>query len=176
MIEIRTLAAQLHLRAGGDGRTIEGLAVPFGVEVDIGHYRERFVRGAFADAVPALVPLTATHPRDGGELPIGIAVELVEGDDGLHAAFRVSDTALGNDVLTLVNDKAVGALSVGFLPDPSSDVWSADRSSVVRHHAQLDHVAVVRAGAYPTARITAVRSSDHPVDHHRLTVALLTRR
>jgi uncharacterized protein len=171
-IEIRTLPLRLELRDGGDGRTVAGLAVPYGVEVDLGPYRETFVLGAFAGTDPATVPLTATHPRDGGELPIGVAVELVEQRDGLHAAFRVSDTALGNDVLALVADRAVNGLSIGFIADPASDVWSRDRTSVQRHRATLDHVAVVRAPAYPTARITAVRAERASA---RLALALLRR-
>lgn len=171
-VEIRTLAAHLELRDGGDRRTVEGLAVPYGVEVDLGPYRETFIRGAFAGTDPATVPLTATHPRDGGELPIGIAVELVEQRDGLHAAFRVSDTTLGNDVLALVADHAVNGLSIGFIADPSTDVWARDRTSVVRHHATLDHVAVVRAPAYPSARISLVRAERASA---RLALALLRR-
>jgi phage head maturation protease len=50
-------------------------------------------------------------------------------------------------------------LSIGFIRDTTTDSWSADRSAVVRHHAVLDHVAVVRSPAYADARIVAVRSA-----------------
>jgi hypothetical protein len=58
--------AALHVRDGGDGRTIEGPLLPWGVEarvLDRGRMVvETFERGALADADPARVPLTATHP------------------------------------------------------------------------------------------------------------------
>jgi uncharacterized protein len=154
----RTTVADLQVRDGGDGRTLHGLALPYGVEVDLGAYRESFAYGAFADAQPAQVPLTATHPRDGAELPIGITVELREEPDGLHGAWRVSDTQLGNEVLALVGDGVPLGLSIGFVPDPAGDVWSRERTVVERRHAILDHIAVVRSPAYPT-RITGVRAA-----------------
>jgi hypothetical protein len=171
----RTIPARLEVRAGGDGRTLAGLVVPYGVEVDVGAYRERFTLGAFADADPAQVPLTAPHPRDGGTLPIGITTELAEHPDGLHGAWRVSKTQLGDEVLELVRDGAVSGLSVGFVPDPATDRWSADRTRVERRHALLDHVAVVRSPAYPDARIASLRAAQGPA-RPRLRVARLRRR
>jgi hypothetical protein len=58
----RTTLATLEVRDDGDGRTLAGLALPYGVEIDLGSYRESFAYGtAFADLDPAQVPLTATH-------------------------------------------------------------------------------------------------------------------
>ena len=48
MTEIRTISG-LELRE--DGRTLQGLVVPSGVDTRIGGYLERFAPGAFADAV-----------------------------------------------------------------------------------------------------------------------------
>jgi hypothetical protein len=60
-----TYPAELHLRDGGDGRTLEGPLLPWGVEarvLDRGRLVvETFERGALADADPARVPLTATR-------------------------------------------------------------------------------------------------------------------
>ena len=89
----------LQLRDGGDGRTLVGPVLPWGFEarvLDRGRLVvETFQRGALADADPARVPLTATHPRDAGTLPIGVTVELEERDDAAWGAWRVSKTALG---------------------------------------------------------------------------------
>jgi HK97 family phage prohead protease len=150
---IRAYAAQLEVR--DDGRTLAGTAVPYGIETRIGSYLERFAPGAFADA--GTHPLTASHPRDGGELPIGVSVELRDEPDGLHGVWRISQTALGNEVLELVRDGALDGLSVGFIP--VTDAWSPDRSRVERVRAALDHVAVVRTPAYPDARIAALRAA-----------------
>jgi phage head maturation protease len=95
--------ATLHVRDGGDGRTIEGPLLPWGVEahvLDRGRLVvETFERGALAGVEASRVPLTARHPRDAQELPIGVTVELEERADAAWGAWRVSDTAPGNEVL-----------------------------------------------------------------------------
>jgi hypothetical protein len=65
---IREVATGLHVRDDGDGRTLFGPLIPWGVEasvLDRGRMVvETFQRGALAGADPARVPLTARHPRD----------------------------------------------------------------------------------------------------------------
>ena len=170
----RVFTAQLEVRE--DGRTLAGLALPFNVEIDLGSYRESFAYGTgFADLDPAQVPLTATHPRDGAELPIGITTELREQPDGLHGVWRVSKTQLGDEVLELARDKVPLGLSIGFVPDEAADRWSRDRSRVERRGAVLDHIAIVRSPAYPTARIASLRAA-HAPPTPRLRLARLLRR
>ena len=153
MIITRSFDADLEIRE--DQRQIVGLAVPYGVQIRVGRYRETFRPGAFADHAPA--PLTATHPRSMDTLPIGISVELRDQPDGLHGIWRISKTSLGDEVLELVRDGAVTGLSIGFIP--VTDRWSPDRSQVERVRAALDHVAIVRVPAYPAARIAALRAA-----------------
>jgi HK97 family phage prohead protease len=158
--------AALHLRDGGDGRTIEGALLPWGVEarvLDRGRLVvEMFERGALADADPARVPLTATHPRDNQTLPIGVTVELEERADAAYGAWRVSKTALGDEVLALAVDGVPLGLSVGFLEVAGGSRWSPDRRRVTRTRALLDHVAVVRVGAYAGAGVQGVRAAHGP--------------
>ena len=171
----RAFAAALEVRSDGDGRTITGVAVPYGQPARIGHQTtETFVRGAFAGADPAEVPFTAAHPADGAELPIGITRTLDDQPDGLHGEWYISDTALGNDVLTLIRDGAVRGLSIGFLPVPGGDHWNAQHTHVERRAAVLDHVAVVRVAAYQGAAIAALRTAHAPATP-RLRLARLLR-
>jgi uncharacterized protein len=166
--------ATLQLRDGGDGRTIEGPLLPWNVEarvLDRGRMVvETFQRGALAGADPARVPLTATHPRDNQTLPIGVTVELEERADAAWGAWRVSKTALGDEVLELARDGVPLGLSVGFLEVPGGNRWSLDRRRVTRTRAALDHVAVVRVPAYEGARVVGVRGAAST----RPTPALLT--
>lgn len=153
--------AELHLRDDGDGRTLEGPVLPWGVEarvLDRGRLVvESFERGALAGVDPSRVPLTATHPRDNQTLPIGVTVELEERDDAAYGAWRVSKTALGDEVLELARDGVPLGLSVGFLELPGGSRWSPDRQRVTRTRAQLDHIAVVRVPAYVGALVAGVR-------------------
>jgi HK97 family phage prohead protease len=152
----RTHRAGLEIREGSEGRTIAGLAVPYGVPTRIGPYVETMVRGVFADAtaIPDAVKVMAAHAHDA--LPIGRAVTLSETDEGLQAELLVSDTAAGRDVLTLVRDGVATGLSVGFVP--VVDAWSADRAAVTRVRASLLEVSIVAFPAYDDARIAAVRA------------------
>jgi HK97 family phage prohead protease len=162
MIHVRNLTSSLALRDDGDGRTLVGPLLPWGVEaqvVDRGRLVvETFQRGALEGTDPARVPLTATHPRDAGTLPIGALVELEERADAAWMAGRVSKTALGDEVLALAADGVPLGLSVGFAEVPGGSRWSPDRARVVRTRAVLDHVAVVRVPAYAGAGVVGVRS------------------
>jgi uncharacterized protein len=159
---VRAFEATLAVRADGDGRTIEGPVLPWGVEAVVlergRRVVETFERGALADVDPARVPLTATHPRDAQTLPIGVTVELDERADAAWGAWRVSKTALGDEVLELARDGVPLGLSVGFMEVPGGSRWSPDRKRVTRTRAQLDHVAVVRVGAYAGAEVVGIRA------------------
>ncbi len=77
----------------------------------------------------------------------------------LRGAWHVSDTELGNEVLALAVDRVPLGLSVGFVELPGGSRWNATRTAVQRLRAGLDHVAVVRQGAYAGARVTGVRTA-----------------
>jgi HK97 family phage prohead protease len=164
---IREIATGLAVRDDGDGRTLVGPLLPWGVEarvLDRGRLvLETFQRGALADADPARVPLTARHPRDNQELPIGVTVELEERTDAAWGAWRVSKTAAGDEVLELARDGVPLGLSVGFMEVPGGSRWSPDRRRVVRTRAQLDHIAIVRTPAYTGAGVVGVRSEPEHV-------------
>jgi uncharacterized protein len=165
MTEILTRAftATLAVRDDGDGRTLYGPLLPWGVEarvMDRGRLvTEVFERGALAGVDPARVPLTATHPRDAGILPIGVTLSIDERADAAWGAWRVSKTALGDEVLELARDGVPLGLSVGFMEVPGGSRWSPDRRRVTRARAALDHVAVVRVPAYQGAAVAGVRAA-----------------
>ena len=178
MIHVRQLTNSLAVRDNGDGRTLVGPLLPWGVEarvLDQGRLvTETFERGALQGTDPRQVPLTATHPRDAGTLPIGVTVELEDRADAAHGAWHVSDTMIGNEVLALARDGAPLGLSVGFAEIPGGSRWSADRQRVTRTRALLDHVAVVRVPAYEGAGVVGVRDEGSPC-HTPVLLTLLRR-
>jgi HK97 family phage prohead protease len=157
----RAYLGALQLRDGGDGRVLVGPLMPWGVEavvLDRGReVVETFERGALSDVDPGSVPLTARHPRDPEQLPIGLTVELEDRADAQWGAWRVSRVPLGDEVLELARDGVRLGLSIGFLETPGGSRWLS-RSRVVRTRAQLDHVAVVRVPAYQGAGVVGVRA------------------
>jgi phage head maturation protease len=112
-IIFRTFEPLLEVRSaakGGDGRTIEGIAVPYLREQRIDQTLvEQFAPRAFEHQLRAAhrIPFTRDHMGHGGTL-IGRALELREDALGLWGSFRVSATSVGDDTLALI---AVGALS-----------------------------------------------------------------
>jgi HK97 family phage prohead protease len=177
MIHVRQVTSALAIRDGGDGRTLHGPVLPWNVParvVDAGRLvTETFERGALQGTEPARVPLTATHPRDAGTLPIGVMVEFEERADAAHGAWHVSDTMLGNEVLALARDGVPLGLSIGFAEVPGGNRWSADRQRVTRTRAELDHVAVVRVPAYQGAGVAGVREQALRAEHMATLLALL---
>jgi Escherichia/Staphylococcus phage prohead protease len=158
---VRTFAPLLEVRSaarGGDGRTIEGIAVPFLRRQRIDDsLTEQFAPGAFDHQIRAAhrVFFTRDHMSQGGTL-IGKAIELRNDAAGLWGAFRVSATPMGDETLALIEDGVLSELSVGFRAQ--RDHLEPD-GTVTRVRADLREVSVVMAGAYgEDATIMAVRS------------------
>lgn len=166
----RSFRPELEVRSaakGGDGRTIVGIAVPYGTRQRIDHSLvEQFARGAFDHQIRAAhrVPFAREHMALGGTL-IGKTVELRDDAAGLYGEWRVSKTAAGEETLELVRDGALTDLSIGFrerqnrrLPDGTVERTSAD----------LREVSVVMEGAYGANAVVAeVRQAiEHPECPH----------
>jgi uncharacterized protein len=156
----REVATGLQLR-DGDQRVLFGPMLPWQTParvLDRGRLVvEEFARGALAGTDPGRIVLTARHPRDAAELPIGRLVELDERDDAAWMAARVSKTAAGDEVLELARDGVPLGLSIGFREVDGGSRWSPDRRRVVRTRAELDHLAIVRTPAYVGAGVVGVR-------------------
>lgn len=148
------------IRADSSGRTIHGIAVPYGTvtEVDDGYgaYRERFEQGAFARSIRERGPKVKLFTQhDTRKLPIGKPTTLEERSDGLHVAFAVASTRDGDEALELVSSGVVDGFSVGFAPVRDGD----DNGITVRLEAALREVSLVHSPAYPSALVAGVRSS-----------------
>lgn len=158
---IRTFTPELQVRSsakGGDGRTIEGIAVPYGQRQRIDSTLvEQFARGAFNAQLAAAhrVRFTREHMSHGGAL-IGRAIELRDDAAGLWGAWRVSATDAGEEALTLVRDGVLDELSIGFRTRQDRRL---DDGTIERVTAHLVEVALVTDGAYGRgALVEAVRA------------------
>lgn len=147
-----------------EGRTVHGIAVPYEQITDIREFddrgrivehREKFTYGSFARSIKERghkVKLLVGH--DQRKLPVGKAVDLREDSAGLMAAFEISDTTAGNDLLTLVRDGIVESFSIGFTP--VREQWEGDLR--IHLEAMLREVSAVTFPAYQGAAIAGVRS------------------
>jgi HK97 family phage prohead protease len=161
----RAFASEFRIADPGE-RVIEGIAVPYNSPTPIYEggmlFDETFAPGAFRDIVArreTRVPILLHH--DARSLPVGKSVALRETDAGLHITARISDTADGNDALTLMRDGVLDGMSVGFYVLDGGDEWSQDRTSRTVTRAALRETSLVNFPAYDGARVLAVRAAQH---------------
>lgn len=159
----RTFDVPLTVRAagaGGDGRTVHGLAVPYNAPQFIyDGLTEEFVSGAFDHQLRAAnrVRLAREHVQLGGSM-IGAARVLRDTPDGLYFEARVSKTAVGDETLELVKDGALRQVSIGFRERPHGS-RRTDANVIQRTAADLFEIALVMEGAYgEQAELAGVRS------------------
>jgi HK97 family phage prohead protease/HK97 family phage major capsid protein len=143
----------IELRYDEEDRTVTGIAVPFDQDASIGGvYTERFVRGSISEDVSD-VKLFYGH-----EEPIGKLIEGRDTESGFEIVARISDTARGNEVRTLLKDGVLNKFSVGFVPVESE----RDGTTVIRKSVSLREVSVVPFPAYAGATIQEVREDENP--------------
>ena len=150
-----------------EGRTVSGIAVPYGKRggpiISSGRlFMEEFSPGAFHDSLGKRgnrVKLLEAH--DERRLPLGRIVGMEERNGGLHIEARISDTSAGNDVLTLVRDGALDGFSIGFRAARGGSAFKDENGTLVRtvSKATLDEVSIVNIPAYEDARISSVRAA-----------------
>ena len=143
---------QIELRAKDDEeRIVEGIAVPYNVETNVGSYVERFAPNSISDDVSE-VKLKFGHEG----LPIGKVIEGRNSEEGFVIRAKISETSQGNDVYTLIRDGVLNKFSVGFIPVESE----RDGDTVVRNLVSLKEVSVVEQPAYSDAKILAFREEN----------------
>ncbi|MBZ4485993.1 HK97 family phage prohead protease [Microbacterium sp. cx-55] len=161
------LTREVQLRAESvdiDKREIRGIAVPFQKDANIaGAYIERFAKGAVQDSDSAL--LYWRHAD-----PIGAIKSAQDTADGWEIVARVSETAQGNDALTLARDGVVVQLSVGFEPGGEYEVEERedDLPVITRTKVRVREVSLVPFGAYgANATISEVRAASSVTPNER---------
>jgi phage head maturation protease len=117
LMSVRTLnvtGLSLRTTGDGDGRTIDGIAVPFGKEYELfDGYAETI--DPDCDFGGRDVKLAREH----GEL-IGKVTGLDRQADGLHITARLSDTQAAREAAQLIDDGVYDAFSIGFAPNATS--------------------------------------------------------
>ena len=147
MSEMITREFQARL-VDAEERTIVGLAVPYGQEIDLtGNTKERFEAGAIRSIED--VKLFYGH-----EEPIGKVVEGRDTEEGYEIVAKISDTPRGNEIYTLLQDDVLNRFSVGFYPVKDRK----EGQTIVREEVTLLEVSVVPFPAFSGAKITEVRS------------------
>lgn len=152
--------ADIEVRAGGDGRTVHGIAVPYNAPTPISEwgltYNEEFQRGSFARTIAERGSKVKFLEQHDPLKPLGRATVLREDSSGLYAEFQVSKTQRGDEALELIRDGALDSFSIGFLP--VTDEKRDGGKRIIRREVKLREVSIVTFPAYEGAVVQGVRS------------------
>ena len=142
--EIGLRGVCLRAAEEGDGRTLEGVAVPYDSIISTWDGAETFDPDCvFEESESA--KLCYQH----AEL-IGAITSAENRDDGLHITARIADTQLGRDAVALMDEGALDSLSVGFVPLEDE----RDENNVThRRRVRLLEVSLVSRPAYQNAKV-----------------------
>jgi HK97 family phage prohead protease len=152
-------------RFSGEGRTLAGLAVPYGkwsgeiAEPGVrGTFQERISRGAFGDLEGADIKLLYNH--QGAALLARTksgTLRLKDTAGGLRFDAELPETTLGNDVRELIQrGDLTGEMSFGFYVE--ADEWNDKRTLRTVTKARLVELSVVVDAAYGTNTSSELRS------------------
>lgn len=158
----RFVVADIAVRSGSDGRTVEAVCVPFGLPTEVSDggapYMEAFDRSAFDEqfASPGaarMVSLKWNHGRGVTDY-LGEGVAFEARPDHLLGVFRAYESDVVDHALALMQQASNLGMSVGFRP-----LKSAERGGVVwRERAHLTETSATPDPAYPNTMVLAVRN------------------
>lgn len=132
-------------------RVITGLAAPYGVVTRDGR-KQSFAPGSFGDLADD-VKLNFNHDQNA---IIGSVFESEDTEAGLVIKARISKSARGEEVYTLLREGHLNKFSVGIVGIESRD----EDGTKIWTKVDLHEVSVVPRPAFKTAAITAVYSAE----------------
>jgi len=162
---------EIDVQAG----TFSGHASIFNVPDD-GMPPDIMLPGAFAKTIKEWGPaganrikILALHRSDW--LPIGVPTELIEDATGLFFTGRVSKTSLGLDILTLMRDRVLTEMSIGF--DIIKQEPDKARGIRMLQEVRLWEISPVTWAMHPLATIADVKAIRTMTDRDLYDLALL---
>lgn len=182
-IEQRVSATSIQLRAAGSTpqlrKYLEGIAVPYNREADIGWFVESFAPGSLAKSIQEAarsLPLHLFH--DSQSFPIGVADRWADGSDELVGVWKLDDGDVAQRAAKLAEPdedgrSALGYLSIRFQPirseweyadDFNPDLGTAHKDRVTRTEARLLETSLVSTPAYKEAAVQFVRTGERAIE------------
>jgi HK97 family phage prohead protease len=150
--------------AEGD-RTFSGYGAVFG---NVDSYGDVIQKGAFkktlqehkdAGTMPAMLSQHGGWLSAGDMMPIGVWTSMSEDDTGLLVEGKLSDTPRGQEAYTLLKDKALTGMSIGYVAREFSYGSKPDDPRRVLKDVDLMEVSLVTFPANPLARVDGVKAA-----------------
>ena len=139
----------VELRAAGEGRRLEGVAVRYGDTAALPWGRERVMPGAFAPLSDVI--LNAHHNRAEPLARVGAGLELDDTGERLAFAADLPETRAADDMLTLVRARIMRGASVEMRV--KAERFEAGVRVIER--AVLSAIGIVDTPAYPQSEVEA---------------------
>jgi len=149
------------------GRRLVGHAARFGVQTNIGSFRERIAPGAFAASLASGRDVLALVDHDPrmllGRTRSG-TLKLQEDADGLAFDIALPDTRAAADLLALAERGDIGGMSFGFVVQ--DEHWTGDLREL--RAVELHEISVVQSWPAYGETTVNVRNRQHEADLRRL--------
>jgi HK97 family phage prohead protease len=155
----------------GEGRTVDVRIVPYGEQIEHNDglggvpvgvmYREEWAPGAFDHQLSAANRVLANCEHERGiRGVVGHGLALTSGPDALYGSFKMHDTDAGTTALTLIREGIFDSVS---LEARARSAVKTAAGVIRRTKADLVGVSFSRFGAYPSAKVLAIREQAQPI-------------
>lgn len=167
-----TRVYDVELRAKeNESREVEGYAVVFNAETDLGWFTEEIDRNAFNNTDMSNVYLLFNHDENNvlagtsnGSLRMSID------DKGLFQVSDIVDTTIGEDTLKLVKNGLINKMSFAFTIADGGEEWSERDGKEHRIIRNIDHLYDVSLVVYPAYNQTSAYArslTDELAEEHK---------
>jgi uncharacterized protein len=139
--------------------TVVGYASKFG---NVDSHNDIVVKGAFTRTISHGIGRVKTLMHHDPVSIVGKPIVMREDEDGLYTETKVSDTAMGRDLLTLIEDQVIDEMSIGYITVQQDE----DKARGVRYlrEVKLIEYSFVTLASNPEARIQGVKSQSEVFD------------
>ena len=167
----RIVDVELRASDSQDEQRVDGYAVVFNAETDLGWFTEEIDRNAFNEADMSDVYLLFNH--DENNVLAGTlngSTELKIDDTGLFQSSNIVDTSLGKDTFKLVKKGLIRKMSFAFTIAKDGEEWlerNGKEHRIIRKIDKLFDVSLVTYPAYSQTSAYARSKTDELAEEHK---------
>lgn len=153
-----------------DSNIVEGMAVVFDQEADMGWFTEKIDRHAFDNTDMSDVVLNFNH--DNNYLLAGTrngSLQLRVDDNGVFQRSNIVDTTQGRDVMKLIRSGLLSKQSFAFTIADGGERWETIDGKEYRTITNIDHLYDCSIVTFPAYNQTTLwsRGADELADQHK---------
>lgn len=133
---------------------VVGYASKFG---NIDSHNDIVLKGAFKRTIQHNGQRVKTLMHHDPVSIVGKPLEMREDDQGLYTETKVSDTAMGRDLLTLIADGVIDEMSIGYIP--VDEEYNEERGANLVKEVKLVEYSFVTLASNPEARVEGLKGT-----------------